>query len=290
MQTEHRGRVRQIGRRRAAELIAPELRDTRDEDRLMRAGEFLEQEEVDSGIVVSRSAKVEFWHLTFQEHLAARALAGLPDSAQHELLLGKRAIYEPEWREVVMLYAGLLGSKQGPEKVDALFSAVLDEQGTDIKDRARCAGLLGAIQVNLKPLGYTPQDPRYQELMEAAMAVFDPRKGTGIPLKVRVAAADALGQAGDPRLRGNNWVRIPAGTFVMGEGNWAHEVELDAYRIGRYPVTVEEYGRYVEEGGREPKDWDKQLEYPNRPVVYVSWHDAKAYCEWAGVRLATEAE
>ena len=202
----------------------------------------------------------------------------------------KRAIYEPEWREVVMLYAGLLGSKQGPEKVDALFSAVLDEQGTDLKDRARCAGLLGAIQADLKPLGYTPQDARYQELMEAAMAVFDPRKGAGIPLKVRVAAAEALGQAGDPRLRENNWVRIPAGRFVMGEGDEAHEVELDAYEIGRYPVTVEEYGRYVEEGGREPEGWDKQVEYPNRPVVNVSWQDAEAYCGWAGVRLPTEAQ
>lgn len=107
-------------------------------------------------------------------------------------------------------------------------------------------------------------------------------------------AAEALGQAGDPRLRENNWVRIPAGTFRMGDGmgeyGVKHEVELDAFEIARYPVTVEEYGRYVEEGGRQPDDWDRQSEYPNRPVVGVSWQDAAAYCEWAGVRLPTEAQ
>ena len=46
----------------------------------------------------------------------------------------------------------------------------------------------------------------------------------------------------------------------------------------------------MEEGGAAPPDWEKQTEYPNRPVVSVSWHDADGYCRWAGLRLPTEAE
>ena len=290
MQQQPRGRVRQVGKRWAAELIAPQFRTTPAEEQVESAARFLEQEEVDSGIVVSRGSKLEFWHLTFQEHLAGRAMAGLADSAQQKLLFQGGNLYKAEWREVILLYSGLLESKQGPEKVDAFLGLLLDRQGGTLADQARCAGLLGRILADLKPSGYELQDPRYRELLHRVMAIFDSKGSAAVPLKTRIEAAEALGQAGDPRLRDDNWVTIPAGVFVMGEGDDAHEVELHAYQIRRYPVTVEEFSRFVEDGGNEPGDWDKQLEFPNRPVVNVSLYDALGYCNWAGVRLPTEVE
>ena len=82
-------------------------------------------------------------------------------------------------------------------------------------------------------------------------------------------------------------------------------VALDAYRIGRYPVTVTEYRRFVESGGYAdprywtagghgrrpaPDTWEEQLQFPNRPVVGVSWYEALAYCRSAGGSLPSEAE
>jgi formylglycine-generating enzyme required for sulfatase activity len=75
--------------------------------------------------------------------------------------------------------------------------------------------------------------------------------------------------------------------------------------MGRYPVTVEEYRRFVEDedykderwwtaGGygdrSEPGRWDDQKLHPNRAVIRVSWYEAAAYCAWAGGRLPTEEE
>lgn len=71
--------------------------------------------------------------------------------------------------------------------------------------------------------------------------------------------------------------------------------------IAYTPVTNREYATFISETGHKaPKDW-KNGSYPagkaNHPVIYVSYNDAVAYCDWLSnkdktsfYRLPTEAE
>jgi iron(II)-dependent oxidoreductase len=95
----------------------------------------------------------------------------------------------------------------------------------------------------------------------------------------------------------------PSDGFVFDNEKWAHEVTIAPFRIARSPVSNAEYLAFVEAGGAAPRYWEKQdgawlerhfdrrqpLE-PNEAVRHVSWHEAQAYCAWAGRRLPTEAE
>jgi formylglycine-generating enzyme required for sulfatase activity len=116
---------------------------------------------------------------------------------------------------------------------------------------------------------------------------------------------------------GYQLVYIPAGEFWMGTGDDEpfpegsdpnedekprHKVWLDGYYIGRCEVTVAQYRKFCQETGREmkeqpslagpdhPNPQTSAADGPEYPVVNVSWFDAQAYAEWAGMRLPTEAE
>lgn len=106
-------------------------------------------------------------------------------------------------------------------------------------------------------------------------------------------------------------ILIPAGPFLMGSLTddsvpaselQQHEVDLAAYRIGKFPVTNEQYAEFIKQtkhppprvGGWFGKTPPKQK--GDHPVVGVSWYDALAYCQWLSeqtgraYRLPTEAE
>ncbi len=74
-----------------------------------------------------------------------------------------------------------------------------------------------------------------------------------------------------------------------GPARW---VVLDAYYIDKYEVSNKQFGEFLRATGHAaPAYWDDpRLNKANQPVVGVNWFDAKAYCEWKGKRLPTEAE
>lgn len=102
-------------------------------------------------------------------------------------------------------------------------------------------------------------------------------------------------------------VYIPEGTFRMGgmdarsgiDERPAHDVTLHGYWIDQLEVTNAMYMLCVNAGACEPPqdfksqrrpDYFDHPEFKDYPVVYVTWGQAKTYCEWAERRLPTEAE
>jgi formylglycine-generating enzyme required for sulfatase activity len=102
-------------------------------------------------------------------------------------------------------------------------------------------------------------------------------------------------------------VYVPEGTFRMGgmdarsapDERPAHDVTLHGYWVDQLEVTNAMYILCVKAGVcKPPVDFKSQRrpeyfnnpEFNDYPVVYVTWGQAKSYCEWAGRRLPTEAE
>ncbi|WP_164689166.1 SUMF1/EgtB/PvdO family nonheme iron enzyme [Herpetosiphon llansteffanensis] len=95
-------------------------------------------------------------------------------------------------------------------------------------------------------------------------------------------------------------VRVMAGVMPMGsEGNDpdevpVHRLDLKTFLIDRFPVTCADYARFVQETGTiPPRYWGGPLPphiIEDHPVVEVTHDEARAYAQWAGKRLPTEAE
>ncbi len=96
-------------------------------------------------------------------------------------------------------------------------------------------------------------------------------------------------------------VTVPAGSFTMGidgmealeDERPAHEVWLDGFAIDQYEVTTEHYAAFLRDTSRAaPELWEtvSLAKHARKPVIGVSWEEARAFCEWAGKRLPTEAE
>ncbi len=117
----------------------------------------------------------------------------------------------------------------------------------------------------------------------------------------QAAAAQRAPKPGEPIRDCNDvcpeMVVVPAGKFMMGEGSSAREVSISQpFAVGKFEVTFAEWDACVAAGGCKHKPDDRNWGRGRRPVINVSWNDAKEYVAWLSrrtgqtYRLLTEAE
>jgi formylglycine-generating enzyme required for sulfatase activity len=277
------------------------------EDPAGAARRFLADVREHAGLLLERGAgQYGFIHLTFEEYLAAVAIArrGQGDCRPMVEMLSAH-VGDAAWREVSRLTIPYLGIIQQLDQVAGeVVAALADER---------------------------PGAPG-EAVVLAGQAVLDAGE-TGVPAHSRGRVTEALvgtmqGAEVEPALRREaglilgelDWrpddldafVEVPPGPFLSGDkdtlyGDRTEErVIAHRYWIGKYPVTYSQYARFVEDDGyyreawwseagwawrkkkgrERPRYWeDDDYHNPIFPVVGVTWYEAGAYCRWLDMQL-----
>ncbi|MEM7306369.1 MAG: SUMF1/EgtB/PvdO family nonheme iron enzyme [Planctomycetota bacterium] len=282
------------------------------------AASFLDAIRDDSGLLTGWSDRdYGFLHLGFQEYFAALEIHRRSEQEPELLQRLAREWGNDWWREVTLLLVGL---RERPA-FEPFLRTLLAEHGVALDENLLSECVDDAVEATATPFLELLDEPWGDD------GAFWERQLAAL-LAAQQVDRDSLGEARVERLLGHPYepiasrfqpelarletitareggyelVRIPGGAFQMGSPpdersrfEWEgpqHEVRVPDFYLGHHPVTNAEYARFLEAtGAREPEFWsDGRFNQPDQPVVGVSWDEAYAYCQWAGLRLPSEAE
>ncbi len=265
-----------------------------------------------------------FIHLTFEEYLAAVALAlkGQGDSKTIIETLSAH-VSEQSWREVTLLTIGYLGIRQQlPKVAGEVVEALVDNQPGPAGEAVALAG--DAV------LDTWPGGVLQQSKDRVVQALLTAMQDGAIRPELRRHAGLLLGRLKWQPADLDRFAEISAGGYKSGIKKDLKEIPY-MYFIGKYPVTNIQFARFVKEDGYQAReywsdegwewrtgkydsrtlesvarDWLEHRPAPKRnapyywhsielsnpivPVVGVSWFEAEAYCNWLSKKIVAVPE
>jgi formylglycine-generating enzyme required for sulfatase activity len=266
-----------------------------------------------AGLLQARDNRTyTFPHRTFQEYLTATHLL---KQGEYDTMLRDRMKRDLIWwRESFLLAAGARRSTPRiiSDLVDGLVpyaptpETLTPEKAAQMQAAAQALAETGFIEHVRKEKAGEPGRfaATYDKIQNGLLTAM--RAERALAATERAAAGNALARLGDPRFRPDayflpdepllGFVEIPAGTFRMGsdkkkdpqafdEEVKQHSIDLPAYYLGRYPVTVAQFQNFVNASGYKPENPESLQSLANHPVVNVTWHEALKYCDWLTERL-----
>jgi len=295
------GLVKREDLRRELESL---YRARQDADPESSARRFLADVRGHAGLLLERGpGEYGFIHLTFEEYLAAVAIAlgHQGDAKAIAAELGKR-VGQPAWHEIIRLTVGYVGLVQQMDRVAGEIVQILASRQPGPPGEAV---VLAGEAVADACLAGVDADSRAC-VLEALQATL---RQAEVPGKLRRSAGLLLGRLGWVPADLDNFVPVRnEGKFLYGENRQARDLPYE-YWIAQYPVTNRQFAQFIEAGGygrrefwtetgwrwmqdneiRQPGYWgDLEFGNPLVPVVGVSWHEAVAYARWLDGVVAAE--
>ena len=231
--------------------------------------------------------------------------------AQQEDAL-QRMLDDPWWREPILLLAGYTAVNNA--KPAREFLAALSAAGNHSYTYISAAELAATAALEWRESGAAIQSDCAKRIVVLLNDASVLQKSSAV---VRARAGDALARIGDPRFDARR-LHLPIDPmlgFVLIAADAAFKIgtrKADAkriekvvgYKVGddeinekatptpefyiaRYLVTVAQFRVFVEATQFQLGDENALRDPDNRPVRYVNWHEAYAYCEWLNQEIAT---